>query len=467
MNNNQETPVTGTVYVTVQDGDVVVKGRDDGGAVRAVGQANVTTQNGNTIVTARGSVVVDTPTGSPVEINGSIQDVALKNVSSVRLDTIQGSLSVNHAQAITADDINGDASLRNVSQSITLADVNGDLSIKQSPSLQIGTVNGHAEWKSVVESRFEEVNGHLNVKEARAVSGERIEGHASFKQVEQVTLNSVSGHLTVKGGKDVRVENVEGHVTLKDVEGTVAIETISGSLEIKGIPMALALPEVEGDVEIRGTWQAGGEYNIVASGNVILKTQGNVHLIISSESEVLKGEALEVETDSEGRRHVYMGTRENAATVTIEAEGEVFVNARDDEEEQDRHRWGRHEHRNWENEWDWERHGPQVEEEVRRAMEEARAEFQRAGDQVRREMERAMREVEHNARGPVGQVFRSAMKDLMSSLRDPSAVKVETPVAETVATDSSDEVKTVLQMLAEGKITADQAEQLLQAMGER
>lgn len=470
--NNQETPVTGTIFVTVHDGDVVVKGRDGTGPARVVGRANVTTQNGNTVITARESIVIEAPSSSPIEISGSTYDVALKNVGTVRLNEIQGSISVNGAEAVTASDIHGNASLRDVKQSVTFNDVHGNFSVKQVGSLHISGIHGNADCKAVDEVQFQDVHGELSVKEARTVSGDTIQGHGTFKQVEQITLNTVSGELTVKGGKDVRVETVEGDVVLKGVEGTAAFDSVSGNLEIKGIPMSITAAEVEGDVNIRGTWQAGGEYTIGAQGTVSLRTDGNAHLIISNENGILRGEGMEVETDNDGRHHVYIGSRDNAATVTIEAEGDVFVNARDDDEgnyDHWGHRWGRHEHRHHhgDQEWDWERHGPEVEAEVRRAMEEARAEFQRAGDQVRRELERARQEIERNARGPVGHVVRNAMNDLMSSLRDPSSVRVEKPVAEKPVTDSSDEVRTVLQMLAEGKITADQAEQLLQAMGEK
>jgi hypothetical protein len=279
----------------------------------------------------------------------------------------------------------------------------------------------------------------------------------------------VDGHLEAKNVQTITVETVSGHAELKDVRGAVRIENVEGNLEIKGIGTSLAVEDVQGDVVIRGVWHAGGEYTFSAQGEVEINTEGSAHFILKTEGELATGEGCEVQEDADGTIHVYIGEREGAATVTFEAEGDVTINVRDEEHEAHRHH--RH-HREWNHEWrgnwDWEKHGPDVEQEVQRAMAEVRAEMDRAKHTMRHELEKAMREVDNHARGPVGGVIRNAMRDLMNSLRDkPGSAKSEEPVAETPVNDPSEEVKMILQMIAEGKITPEQGEQLLQAMGEK
>lgn len=468
MSYVEETAVGSTVFINVQDGDVVVKGRDEGN-VRVVGQAQTSTKDGNTIVNARSSVVVEVPRTHNVEIGQEgVNEVALKNLSVVRLGELHGSLAANDLEQLTSGDIHGDASIRALRGTLTLTDVHGDLVVKDANTVTIGSVHGHAELKAVNSFHFEEINGHLRVKASRTVVGEQVSGHAVLKDVEEVTLNQVDGHLEAKNVQTITVETVSGHAELKDVRGAVRIENVEGNLEIKGIGTSLAVEEVQGDVVIRGAWHPGGEYTFAAQGEVEINTEGSAHFILKTEGQLATGEGCEVQEDADGTIHVYVGEREGAATVTFEAEGDVTINVRD--EEHDAHHHHRR-HREWNGEWhgnwDWEKHGPDVEQEVQRAMAEVRAEMDRAKHTMRHELEKAMREVDIHARGPVGGVIRNAMRDLMNSLRDKPGSAKEEPVAETPVNDPSEEVKMILQMIAEGKITPEQGEQLLQAMGEK
>lgn len=467
----EETAVGSTVFINVQDGDVVVKGRDEGN-VRVVGQAQTSTKDGNTYVNARSSVVVEVPRGHAVEIGQTgVQDVALKNLSKVRLGELQGSLAANDLEQLIAGEVQGDASVKAVRQNVELADIHGDLVVKEVKNLSVASVHGNTELKAVGNIRFDDVHGHLRVKASGSVTGDQVHGHAVAKDVEQLTLNQVDGHLEAKDVESITVDTVNGHAELKDVRGAVRIENIEGNLEIKGIGSSLAVDDVQGDVVIRGIWQPGGEYTFTAQGEVEINTEGSAHFIIKSEGQLATGEGCEVQEDSDGTIHVYVGEREGAATVTFEAEGDVTINVRDEEHEHHRHhRHHRHGNREWRGtwEWDWEKQGPNVEQEVQRVMAEVRAEMDRAKHTLRHELDKAMREVDVHARGPVGGVIRNAMRDLMNSLRDkPGSVKVEEPVAETPVNDPSDEVKMILQMIADGKITPEQGEQLLQAMGEK
>jgi hypothetical protein len=178
MSYVEETAVGSTVFINVQDGDVVVKGRDEGN-VRVVGQAQTSTKDGNTIVNARSSVVVEVPRTHNVEIGQEgVQDVALKNLSTVRLGELHGSLAANDLEQLTSGDIHGDASVRALRGTLTLTDVHGDLVVKEANTVTIGSVHGHAEFKAVNSLRFEEINGHLRVKASRTVAGEQVSGHA-------------------------------------------------------------------------------------------------------------------------------------------------------------------------------------------------------------------------------------------------------------------------------------------------
>lgn len=84
---------------------------------------------------------------------------------------------------------------------------------------------------------------------------------------------------------------------------------------------------------------------------------------------------------------------------------------------------------------------------------------------MRREVARALQEVERT-NGPVGGAMRTMMRDLMAAFRNERPdVEVETPVEPSAPTGGSkEEVKLILSMVAEGKISPEDAEKLLRAI---
>ena len=100
-------------------------------------------------------------------------------------------------------------------------------------------------------------------------------------------------------------------------------------------------------------------------------------------------------------------------------------------------------------------------------MDEVFSEVKKASDTVRQEFERAFREVDRTTDGPLGSFIRHAIQDLFEGLR-PNVRQEhyyqEEPVPEPTTEPSSDELKMILNMVASGTITTEEAERLIQAM---
>jgi DUF4097 and DUF4098 domain-containing protein YvlB len=481
MSYVEENAVLGTVRIEVPvvEADVMVKGSDNARPIRVIGESATTStaSDGSTLVEVEDSVQIEVPYGTPVFINGTgVNNVMVRELGAVEIETVHNSISAHDLASLTVSTIHNDAAIKGLQGDLTLGNVEGNLSVKEAKNIVIDTVEGNTDLKSFDHLTFHALQGDTHIKYGRTVNGSQVGGNASFKELENVTLNTVQGNLKAKHVTEMRVDSVEGNAELKDVRGMLVLDNVDGNLEVKGFGTGVVAENVQGNVLLIGTWQQDGDYRITSQGNVSLITDGAAHLIITSEGRTRLGQGYDVTTDADGTTHVYLGKREGAATVTIECEGNVSLNPRETEHREPEHRSHNHRYqREWEHHWEG-GHRPHdhrapdvdVEEEIRRTMNEVRSEVERASDNVRREFQRAARDIDTAGRGPIGSVIRSAMKDLMNSLRDkPVSVKVEEPVQETPVVDTSEETKMILQMIAEGKITPEQGEQLLQAMGDK
>jgi hypothetical protein len=248
------------------------------------------------------------------------------------------------------------------------------------------------------------------------------------------------------------------------VEGALSVATPGSSLNAE---------HVNGDVSLNGTLQDGGEYTIHAEGAVRVMVDGNVHFTVRSESGIELGEGLTVTQDADGTMEGHLGDPERAAHLVIEANGTVCLNNPECFESRHvRHRHRHHHRHHHRRDRHYER---EVEAEVRQAMAEARAEMKRAQETLRAEMKRAMRDVDAEVDvGRVGDVVRSTVRDFVSALRPMAPIPPIPPVppvapmppqrSASERNTRSEEVMTILRMLQEGRITADQAEQLIRAL---
>ena len=100
-------------------------------------------------------------------------------------------------------------------------------------------------------------------------------------------------------------------------------------------------------------------------------------------------------------------------------------------------------------------------------MDEVFSEVKKASETVRQEFERAFGDVDNRRSGPLGSFIRDAVHDLFDGLRPTPPQEryyQEEPVPEPAREPSSDELKMILKMVANGTITAEEGERLIQAM---
>lgn len=412
-----EFPVQGTVVLHVRHGDVVVRGqpgRTTGQLVAkgAIDQNTPGIQDGDTHFQVSDDLTVNLPAGTPVQLVGYPDDVVLRTLGDVSLDSCQGDLVASELASFQAQgDLHGDVALRAVTGPVSLGNVHGDLAVANVAGVQAGN----------------------------------IEGDVSLNLTGLVGIGKIQGDLTVSQAAGVQIREASGDASISNISGGIDLKRVSGDLSITTPGSTVAAADVGGDARLSGRLQPNGKYWINAAGDVAINMSGDARVVVHARGQVHAGTELLIESQSAGVLVARVGSGEQAADLNIEAGGDVVVTSLGQ--------------------------GPRVPMDVmatdlQKTTTQAQGDAQRSLAQAEEDISRALQApaVANSSRPPrlegVGSSLRSLLRDLLDSL-DP---QTKPAAARTAPTGAQDEVRTVLDMLAAGKITAEEAEKLIEAL---
>jgi len=286
------------------------------------------------------------------------------------------------------------------------------------------------------------VNGDMSV---RGLTGDfeadLVNGDVAIRDAGQVTLGAVESDFNLRGAQgDVRVKSVGGDASLREVNGSLTLDSVSDDLALRGVGGNLKV-DVDADVVVHLDPKPGQEYSVVAGDDImlILPEEANATLTLSGDK--INLHLPNVHPEDNTSRVVTLG--DGSAQIKLDAGGDVLVtNRRDAAESADEFgnfagmmfdwgSWGRELGQDWGN----------IGREI--------------GERVSRQAQEAARRAERKVRKAAG--HRNArMKWTWDFDSIPKTQKRE-PVSE-------EERMTILRMLAEKKITSEEAEQLLSAL---
>ncbi len=332
----------------------------------------------------------------------------------------------------------------------TLAAVRGDLRVQDiSGPLTVGAVSGDGRLRGVGPLTLDEIYGDLSL---HAVSGE-------------VRIREVFG--------DARIQEVDGFLSVRAVRGDLRAAGLRGGAAVEGIGADLRLrpPYVPGatyrfgvgstahivvpaDASIRFALRAGGRIRstipglslaetggmmtgALGSGEALLEVTAGSHILLVPET----GEGAEWNAWAAGMEDVGAVVEARVAEAIAMLEARLDETLRSVDSEEIRRRVERAA----------ERARQAAERYAREAGEAARREAERARREARQEAERARREAERARM----QAERAERRWQRASGRRPE------PTRPTVA---SEEILRVLRLVEEGKLTPEQAADLIAAL---
>lgn len=343
------------------------------------------------------------------------------------IDNVGGDLSIVGWEGedilIKADEdetrFSQDGSLVTVSSSGDLA-----LRVPRDASLTIQTVGGDMALRGVM--------GGIEIK--------TIGGDASLRDINSAAIDAISSDLSMR--------NVKGNLLIKKVGSDASIREVQGNVSLESVGDDLVLREVRGnlkanvgaDVVLSLEPQAGNNYVINAGDDLmlILPPDASAKLVLNGDEIIVDWPGIPYEEDLTSK---ILTLGSGAANVTLNAGGELRVSSQE-KAQQSPDEFGNFAGMMF----DWSDFGNQLGARISQRVEEA---TRRAAQQA----ERAARRAEAKVRGRA-KVGRWNWNVEPGSFTPPSPRE---PVSE-------EERVTILRMLAEKKITADEADKLLAAL---
>lgn len=303
------------------------------------------------------------------------------------------------------------------------------LRIPRDALLTIGHVNGDMALRGVL--------GNIMIQEIR--------NDLSVRDVGAVTIDRVGADLSLRSAKgDLYVKNVGGDVAVRDVEGNITFESVADDLALRGARGNVKV-NVGEDVVVYLEPRGDAECSITAGDDILLVLRPDANVTLSMQGDRIDIEWPDIENlEDVTERILVLG--DGTAKITLKAGGDIRVTNNADAGNLAAE-FGNFAGLNF----DWSGFG----ERISRHVEQTTARAARRAEEVARRVER---HAERQARRWRGNVKAGRWN------WDMGPRGVPTPPAPPSEPVSEEERMAILKMLAEKKITAEQAEQLLSAL---
>ena len=306
-----------------------------------------------------------------------------------------------------------------------------DLSIRvpKAASIFIGHIGGDASVRSLTgDIELKEIGGDLSLRDVNSVAIETV--HADF------SLRGAKGHLFIKSANsDVSIREVDGNVTLETVADDLALRDVRGNVSAK----------VAEDVVMYLNPQAGNTYSVTAGDDILLvmPPKANATLTLNADEINVEWKGIEEDEDATSRV-VTLG--DGSSIINLNAGGDIRVTNQADAGE------SAEDFGNFAGVgMDWSGFGDRISRRVDQATQRA----QRKVEEAARRIEQKTREAERRVGRGKGflEVGRWNWDFAPKGVPMPNRSQA-----------SDEERLTILKMLQEKKITAEEADKLLAAL---
>ena len=351
---------------------------------------------------------------------------------SIKIEAIDGDLSVVgwDGEDILIKTDEDELTLQHNGEAVSFSCTDDvSLRVPRDASLSIERVGGDMALRGVL--------GSIKINE--------IDNDLSMRDVGNVSIETIKADFSLRGAKgNLAVKSVGGDVSIRDVEGNIALDSVADDLALRGARGNVKV-NVGEDVVVYLEPKADGAYSITAGDDIllVLKPTANVTLSMNGDEIDVDWPGIENQDDIT-ERVLVLG--DGSSKISLNAGGDIRVTS-DAEAGNSAEDFGNFAGMNF----DWSGFG----ERISRQVEQATA-------RAAKRAEEAARRVERHAKRHAGRWGGNVKAGRWNWEMGPKGVPIPpSPPSEPVA---EEERLAVLKMLAEKKITAEQAEQLLSAL---
>ena len=278
--------------------------------------------------------------------------------------------------------------------------------------------------------------------EARMVMGGlsfgAVMGDLALREVGALAIGSLEGDLSLRAGNGpVSAGQVEGDVSIRDVQGDVSLQMVESDLYLRGVSGNVSA-HTQSDAALYLEPMAGTAINVSAEDDILLhlpSSVGATMTLTADDADNIDVQIPAAVTSGKNPRSVMLG--DGSAVISLKSEGDILVTSESSE---------------WDDAAEFANFGegwgvpPDLSERINRRVQEA-------ARRAQRQAEAASRRVEQKMRQQHGQRFAFNWGGGRGGFPMPASEPV-----------SDEERMTILKMLQEKKISAEDAEKLLAAL---
>jgi hypothetical protein len=340
-------------------------------------------------------------------------------------------------------------------------------------TIALDTVHGNLTLKDIGPTEFARVDGNLYLRDVGGVlRGKAVGGNARVRDVQGAcALEKVNGNLHVRDvDGDLQGDAVGGNAHVDDVRGQYTVKKVGGNLTFGEVQGGATVGQIGGNAHVKPLFTPGSAYQINASGNLDIYVPENASLRLAVRANggvrsQIEGLALE---ESGGEMTGILG--EGAASLEARVGGSISLRGRGAANGSP----GEFEF-NMDFLDDLENIGPMIEARVGEAMAELQVRLEQGlgqidSEKLRIKMERAAEKSARAAERAAEEVRRTAEREAQKArMRAERAQRRwerasgQKPRSRPEPVSQEEHLR-VLRMVEEGKVTPEQAADLLEAL---
>jgi DUF4097 and DUF4098 domain-containing protein YvlB len=242
-----------------------------------------------------------------IQSQGSLDENTVQQAADVvRLSTLsEGRLFVPRQATVIIGHVAGDLRADGLTGSLEVGRVEGDLRVKG------GTLHVHEVQGDCV---ITELTGNVTIDAAS--------GDVSLREVAgEAVVRLIGGDLRVRRiNGTLRAEEVHGNVHAKNLDGALELARVGGDTVLTNLQGGVKLHQAQGEVVLKTGLASGVSYHVQANGDIALKLSlpTSAHLVLEAPSgEIYSTVPLKIEEKAVGRLAGILGQADKPAEVFL------------------------------------------------------------------------------------------------------------------------------------------------------
>lgn len=380
----------------------------------------------------------DGPPAGELVVEGD--KVRLTKGFAVRIDVPQG-------VAVTAEEASGDLKVAHFAGVLRIGSVHGDLRAEDvSGRIEIEQILADVRAEEVAEMQVGSCEGDFRFS-GGDLHMQTLHGDMRATDAGSVQVVTVHGDLWLERlAGSVSVEAAHGDARLVEIQGAAGVGMVAGDFRAANVAGALKVGQVHGDAQLEGPFPAAEGYAVSAFGDAAIRltAQDDVRLTVKALGRIRSN--LQLTPSADGSTTYTATVGEGKASVALTANGDLRVEAAAGGREDVRGPWDRRRGRGDDPFADLSGLGERIRQQVTASLAAAGINTETG-------------EIDMNLGFGRVRAGRGRAPETPRPPRPPEPPKpAQTP-------QMSGEQLTVLKMLEEGRISPEEADSLLKALG--